>query len=64
MKTTKFVLDYLSENAIVTICNTRGSILYEGGLGEMAMSVVRGTIVSRIDGLGSQNDIIIEVAQA
>lgn len=64
MKTSKFLLDYLRETAKITICNTRGSILYEGQLGEMPISVVRGTIVSRIEGIGSQNDIIIEVAQA
>ena len=64
MKTIKFLLDYLRETANITICNTHGSILYEGQLGEMPISVVRGTIVNRIEGLGGLNDIIIEVSQA
>ena len=64
MKTTKFLLNYLRETATVTISNTRGSILYNGQLGEMPLSVIRGTIVNRIEGLGSENDIIIEVSQA
>ena len=64
MKTSNFLLNYLRETAKITICNTHGSILYEGELGEMPMSVVRGTIVSRIEGLGSLNDLIVEVAQA
>lgn len=64
MKTIKFLLYYLQNSANITICNTHGSILYEGQLGEMPLSIVRGTIVSRIEGIGSKNDIIIEVAQA
>ena len=61
MKTTQFLLNYLRETAMVTICNTHGSIIYEGQLGEMPISLVRGSIVNRIDGLGSLNDIIIEI---
>jgi hypothetical protein len=64
MKTTTFLLKYLTDTAQITICNTHGSILYEGQLGEMPILIVRGTVVSRIEGLGSSNDIIIEVAQA
>jgi hypothetical protein len=64
MKTTKFLLDYLRETAQVTINNTRGEILYEGQLGEMPIALVRGTIVNRIDGLGTMGDILIEIANA
>ena len=61
MKTTTFLLNYLDNNAIVTINNTHGDILYEGLLGELPISIVRDTTVNRIEGLGSNNDIIIEV---
>ena len=64
MKTSQFLLKYFSDTAVVTICNTNGSILYEGQLGEMPIMTVRGTIVNRVYGLGSSNDIIIQVAQA
>ena len=63
MKTSKFLLDYLRETAQITICNTCGSILYEGQLGEMPISVVRGTKVVLVEGLGSLNDIIITIAE-
>lgn len=61
MKTTTFLLNYLDNNAIVTINNTQGSILYEGLLGDLPISIVRETTVNRIEGLGSNNDIIIEI---
>ena len=63
MKTTTFLLKYLADTAIVTICNAQGSIIYEGQLGEMPIRVVRGTTVTRIEGLGSLNDICIEITQ-
>jgi hypothetical protein len=61
MKTSKFLLDYLSEKAIITIANDKGDILYEGYLGEMPIKLVRNTAVSSVEGLGSLNDIIITV---
>lgn len=64
MKTTKFLLNFLRETAMVTICNVHGSILYTGQLGEMPIALVRGTLVNKIEGIGSVNDIIIEIAQA
>ena len=64
MKTLKFLAKYLADEAMVTIADTKGSILYEGVLGDMPVRVVRNTTLSKIDGLGSLNDIIIEVEVA
>ncbi len=63
MKTIRFLMDYLRDTAQVTICSSKdGAIMYEGELGEMPVSPFRGTVISRIEGLGSNDDIIIEVA--
>lgn len=64
MKTTRFLLDYLTDTALVTICDNHGSILYEGQLGEMPIVTVRGTILVGVHGLGSSNDIVVEVKKA
>ena len=61
MKTTHFLLNYLTDTAMVTICDNHGSILYEGQLGEMPIVTVRGTILVGVHGLGSSKDIIVEV---
>lgn len=61
MNTNKFLRKYLTMEARVTICNDRGSILYEGELGELRVALTRHTRIKSIEGLGSQDDIIITV---
>ena len=61
MKTTQFTLKYLTAEAVVTICNTKGSILYSGELGQLMVRLIRGTRVVSVEGLGSENDLIITV---
>jgi hypothetical protein len=61
MRTTSFLLDYLDAKALVTIANDKGSILYQGYLGDMPVLTVRNTKLQSIEGLGSLNDIIITV---
>ena len=61
MKTNRFLLNYLNGEAIVTICNDRGSILFEGKVCDMRLDMTRPTTIEKIEGLGSHNDIIITV---
>lgn len=63
MNTNKFLRGYLAMEARVTICNDRGSILYEGELGEMPAITTRHTKVKSVEGLGSQDDLIITVTE-
>jgi hypothetical protein len=56
-----FLANYISDNAIVTIVNNKGSIRYTGELGSMPYSVVKGMEFEKIDGLGSENDLFITV---
>ena len=64
MKTMQFIKDYLKEEAKITISNDKGSILYEGDVMSLCRSIVKGTKISKIEGLGCNNDIIIEVTEA
>ena len=63
MKTMQFIQDYLKPEAIITISNNEGSILFEGEAKNAVFvrSVLDYSIVSKIEGLGSLNDICIEV---
>lgn len=63
MKTTKFLLTYLDDRAKITISNDKGSILYTGTLGEMPIALVRNSTLKNIEGLGSEEDIIITIIQ-
>lgn len=64
MKTMQFIKDYLKDFARITIVGTNGDIWYEGDAISLRRSIVNDTIISKIDGLGSENDIIIEVTKA
>ena len=61
MKTTEFFYKYLNDNAIVSICNTKGSIFYNGELGEVPFSLVAKTRLISIDGLGENGEIFITI---
>lgn len=63
MKTMQFIQDYLKPEAIITISNDEGSILFEGEAKNaiFVRSVLNCSIISKIEGLGSLNDILIEV---
>ena len=64
MNTNKFLRHYLSMEARVTICNDRGSILYEGRLGDVPARLTNYyTKVKSVEGLGSQDDLIITVTK-
>ena len=63
MKTMQFIKDYLKDFARITIVGTNGDILYEGDAISLRKSIVNSTIISKIEGLGSENDIIIEVTK-
>lgn len=62
MTTFKFLCKYISDDAIVTIVNDKGSIKYTGELGIMPHSAIANTDFISIDGLGSENDLIITVS--
>lgn len=61
MTTFKFLCNYISDDAIVTIVNTHGSIKYTGKLETMPYAVIKGTEFEKIEGLGTQKDLIITV---
>lgn len=61
MTTFKFTSKYISDEAIVTIVNTHGSIKYTGKLADMPYSAISGTTFEKIEGLGTENDLIITV---
>lgn len=61
MKTFKFLCDYISDEAIITIADNRGGIKYTGKLAEMPFRVISGTTFVSVEGLGSENDLIITV---
>lgn len=61
METMKFTFNYLNDDAIVTFCNTAGSIIYTGRLGDMMVRLIRDTKVVNIEGLGNENDLIITI---
>ena len=61
MTTFKFLTDYISDDAIITIVNTHGSIKYTGKCGEMPRYIYAHTEFVKIEGLGTENDLIITV---
>ena len=62
MKTAKFLTKNLTDEALITICNNKGSIKYEGVLSEIPYSVIKGTVVTGLE-LGYCGDIIIEITE-
>lgn len=61
MKTMQFFKDFLKDEARITIADTKGNIFYTGDLGSLPVKIVRGTQVAAVEGLGSENDLIITV---
>lgn len=60
MKAGQFLHDYLQDFARITLSDDRGGIFYEGDVISVPKELLRGLEVVKIEGLGSQNDIIIE----
>lgn len=56
-----FLNKYISDKAIVTIVNNKGSIRYTGELSKMPYIVIKGMEFEKIEGLGSENDLIITI---
>jgi hypothetical protein len=61
MTTFKFLCKYIRDEAIVSIVNDKGSIKYCGKWLDMPFSIIAQTEFVSIDGLGSENDLIITV---
>lgn len=61
MKVGQFLTDYLKDFARVTLADERGDIFYEGDVISIPREILRGLELNKIEGLGTQNDIIIEV---
>ena len=59
MKTFNFLYKYVQDKALVTISLENGDILYTGELGEMPHKIIRNTTLVKVNGLGSENDLII-----
>ena len=60
MKLGQFLSDYLKDFARITI-EERGSIIYLGDVISLPRELKRGMKVVKIEGLGSENDLIITV---
>lgn len=61
MKAGQFLHDYLKDFARVTLADERGDIFYEGDVISIPIELLRGLELEKIEGLGSQNDIIVTV---
>ena len=60
MKLGQFLTDYLKDFARITI-EERGGIFYVGDVISFPRQMLRGLNVVKIEGLGSENDLIITV---
>ena len=60
MKLGQFLTDYLKDFARITV-EEGGSIFYFGDVISMPRELRRGYKVVRVEGLGSENDLIITV---
>lgn len=65
MNIQEFLMFYFRDEAQITIAATSGDVLYEGDMLHLRMEqfrqkVIYGTVV-KIEGLGSNNDIIITI---
>ena len=60
MKLGQFLHDYIKDFARITI-EERGSIFYTGDVISLTRDMIRGYKVVKIEGLGSEHDLIITV---
>lgn len=63
MTVRNFFDKYLNVNAIITLADERGNILYEGRCGDAPFHTWRKREVVNIEGLGMLDDIIITIRE-
>lgn len=59
MKVKEFFEKYLNTDAIICLCEENGNINYTGRLGDAPFWAWQGRDVIKVDGLGTENDLII-----
>lgn len=63
MTTYQFIKEHITETTYITIADIRGNILFEGKAKNTPQSIINNTTISKIDGLGTHNDLIILVKE-
>lgn len=59
MTVLEFCDQYLSPAAIISLCDDSGGILYTGRLGNATIADLANRDLIRVDGLGTENDLLI-----
>lgn len=64
MKATQFFEKFLKDYTRISLCNDRGSILYNGSAGKTPYFLIKNTVVVSIDAGDEQSGVFIEITPA